>query len=93
VGGHDQAGAPIGAADDFEQELCSGLGEGDIAKLVEHDQVQAFELGVKALEVSLFATVQQSRYQPSRGGETHTASLLAGGKGQRRGLLAEYVPA
>jgi len=33
----------MGAADNFEQELCSGFGEGHIAKLIEHDQVQGTE--------------------------------------------------
>lgn len=40
IGGDDHRGLLIEMADQVEQELTSGLGERQIAELVEHDEVQ-----------------------------------------------------
>ena len=44
VGGDHDRGALVEAADEVEEELASGLGEGQIAELVQHDEVQPREL-------------------------------------------------
>ena len=44
VGGDDHRGAFVEAADEMEQQLAAGLGEGQVAELVEHDEVQAAEV-------------------------------------------------
>ena len=41
IGGDDDRGALVEAADEVEQELAAGLGEGQIAELVENDKVHA----------------------------------------------------
>jgi hypothetical protein len=43
VGGDDDRGLLIEMADQVEQELTAGLGKGEIAKLIEDDEVQACE--------------------------------------------------
>jgi len=43
VGGDDHRDLLIEVADQVEQELTAGLGEGEIAKLVENDEVEACE--------------------------------------------------
>ena len=44
VGGDDDRGALVEPADEVEQELSSGLSEGQIAELVENDEVHSGEL-------------------------------------------------
>src|SRR6187402_3269324 len=44
VGGHEDRGLLIKAADAVEQELPARLREGEIAELVEHDEVHAREV-------------------------------------------------
>ena len=44
VGGDDDRGALVELADEVEQELAAGLGEGQIAKLVEDDEVEAVQV-------------------------------------------------
>ena len=39
VGGDDDRGALVEPADEVEQQLASGLGEGQVAELVEDDEV------------------------------------------------------
>jgi hypothetical protein len=39
-------------ADQVEQELAAGLGEGQIAEFVEHDEVEAGEVAVTAADLS-----------------------------------------
>ena len=41
VGGDDDRGLLVEAADQVEQQLAAGLGEGQIAEFVEHDEVDA----------------------------------------------------
>ena len=41
IGGDDDRGALVEAADKVEQELAAGLGEGQIAELIEDDEVHA----------------------------------------------------
>jgi len=41
IGGDDDQGALIEAADQVEQQLATGLSEGKISKFVEHDEVLA----------------------------------------------------
>ena len=43
IGGDDDRGPLVEEADEMEQELAAGLGEGQIAELVEDDEVQACE--------------------------------------------------
>src|SRR5690606_18362632 len=43
VGGDDHRGPLVEAADQMEQQLAAGLGEGQIAKLVEDHEVEAAE--------------------------------------------------
>jgi hypothetical protein len=40
IGGDDHQGVLVEAADGVEQQLPTGLGEGQIAEIVEHDEVQ-----------------------------------------------------
>jgi len=44
VGGDDDRGALVEAADEVEQELAAGLGEGQIAEFIEYDEVHAGEM-------------------------------------------------
>ena len=44
IGGDDDRGAFVETADHVEQELSAGLREGEIAKLVEDDEVEAREI-------------------------------------------------
>src|SRR5258708_12434897 len=44
IGGDDDRGALVEAADGVEQQLPAGLGERQIAELVENDEVQTGEL-------------------------------------------------
>ena len=44
VGGDDDRGLLVEPADEVEKELAAGLGEGEIAELVEHDEVHAAEV-------------------------------------------------
>jgi hypothetical protein len=44
IGGDDDRGAFVETADHVEQELSAGLREGEIAKLVEDDGVEAREI-------------------------------------------------
>jgi len=44
VGGDDDRGAFVELADQMEEELPAGLGEGQIAELVEDDEVEAVEV-------------------------------------------------
>ena len=39
IGRHDDGGALIELADQIEQQLTTGLGEGEIAEFIEHDEV------------------------------------------------------
>ena len=39
IGGHDDGGALIEPADEVEEKLATGLGEGQIAEFVQHDEV------------------------------------------------------
>ena len=51
VGGDDDRGLLVEAADQMEQELPAGLGKGQVAELVEDDEVQAGEIvGRAAIE-------------------------------------------
>ena len=53
-----------------------------MAGLIEQNQVQAFELGVEALQVLLFAPLQQLCHEAGRREGTHRSSLQTGRKGQ-----------
>jgi hypothetical protein len=44
IGGDDDRGAFVETADQVEQKLSTGLREGEIAKLVEDDEVEAREI-------------------------------------------------
>lgn len=44
VGDDDNEGSLVERADQVDQELATGLGEGQIAELVEHDQVNSAQL-------------------------------------------------
>jgi hypothetical protein len=44
IGGDDDRGMPAEPADEMEQELAAGLGEGQIAELVKNDEVHASEV-------------------------------------------------
>src|SRR6516164_9675231 len=44
VGGDDDRGALVGPADQMEQQLTAGLGEGEIAEFIEDDEVEAREI-------------------------------------------------
>ena len=48
VGGDDDRGALVEAADEVEQELAAGLGEGQIAEFIEDDEVHAGQVIGKA---------------------------------------------
>ena len=41
VGGHDDRGALVEAADEMEQQLAAGLREGEIAELIQDQEVEA----------------------------------------------------
>ena len=44
IGGDDDGDALVEPADEVEQQLAAGLGEGQIAQFVEHDEVEAAEM-------------------------------------------------
>ena len=44
IGGDDDRGAFVEPADEMEKELAAGLGEGQVAELVENDEVHAGEM-------------------------------------------------
>ncbi len=53
IGRDDDRGSLVEAADHVEQQLSSGLGEGQIAELVEDDEVEARQIiGEPALAAS-----------------------------------------
>ena len=59
VGGDDQAEAFVGAADDLEEQLGADLGEGDVAELVQDEQLATFELGEEPLRGPLLPRLEQ----------------------------------
>jgi hypothetical protein len=44
LGGDDDGGLLVEAADEVEEQLAAGLGEGQVAELVEDDEVHAAEV-------------------------------------------------
>jgi hypothetical protein len=44
IGGDDDRGALVEAADEMKEQLAAGLGEGEIAEVVEDDEVEAGEM-------------------------------------------------
>ena len=52
IGGDDQAGAFIGPTNRLEEQFGSGFRERDVAQLIQDDELEAFELLVKALELT-----------------------------------------
>ena len=44
IGRDDDRGPPVETADQVEQQLPAGLGEGEIAEFVEDDEVEACEI-------------------------------------------------
>jgi hypothetical protein len=84
---HQQARPLVRPADHLEQQLRPGLRERDIAELIEHQQVQALQLPVQALQRSLLALLQQLGDQPGDGEESHPPAQGAGGERQRAGQV------
>ena len=76
VGGDQQARALVGPADDLEEEFGPGLGAGDVAELVEDEQVVAFELLVEAFELALLAAFEELGDQAGDTEEAHAPALL-----------------
>ena len=80
-GGHDQAEAFVGPADDLEEQFVSRFCERHVAKLVEDNQVIFLHLGKEALEFAHFEHVGNQR-QIARPGHLYPAGL----EGTRRQL-------
>ena len=92
-GNHD--GAPLVAlAEDLEEQLGPGAGQGDKAQFVDDQQVQAGQLPLEVEQASLVPGVRQFVHQGSGRGEAHRHSPLADGQGQSQrdvGLAAAAV--
>jgi hypothetical protein len=73
---------PIG--DDLEQELGAELGEGDVADLVDGDDVVARPARQHPPQLELLLGLDQLVDQRRGGGEAHPPSLAAGGDAQGR---------
>ena len=58
IGGDDETGALVCAADRVEEQFGTGLGKGHVAKFVEDEQVEPFELLHKALQVVVIALLE-----------------------------------
>ena len=63
IGGDDQAGAFIRPADHVEEQFRPGLGERDIAELVQNQNVEPFELFVQPLQGARLALFEQLGHQ------------------------------
>ena len=79
IGRQDQAGPFVGPADHLEEQFGPGLGEGHVAQLIQHEQVQAFQLPVQALQLALFPGFQQMRHQTGGRDKAHPPPLATGG--------------
>ena len=83
VGGHDQRSAFVAFGEDLEDELGGAVGQGEVAELVEADELGA---GVAADDAGeLFAALGflELVRQGGEGGEPDAAALLAGADRQR----------
>ena len=78
LGGHDQAVAFIRRADHVEQQFGSDLAGGDVAELIEDQQVQFRELFTKPQQHTFFAGFHQLRDQLCDLIEAHATTLTAG---------------
>ena len=95
VGGDDEAGAFVGPADDFEEELGRNLGARDVTEFIEDEEAEPFELLVEALELPVLPAFEELGDQSGNGEEADAPSLLTGGEGQgggQVGLAGARVP-
>jgi hypothetical protein len=77
IAGDHQAVVFIGLADDLEEQLCAGLGEWNIAQLIQNEQMKALQLFVQTLKASFFPAFQQLGYQCGCAVEADFAALGA----------------
>lgn len=84
VGGEDDAGLFIRGGNDIEEEFGSGLAGGDVAELVEHEQVEFGQLLAESQQVSVLLGFAERGDQFGNSPEADLFPLGAGGHGQCR---------
>ena len=87
IGGDDDAGAFVSAADDIEEQFGTGLGERDVAEFVEDEQIESFELLHEALQFVAVALLEHMGHQGGYPEEAHPPALGAGGETQGGGQV------
>jgi Bacterial extracellular solute-binding protein, family 7 len=72
IGGYDDGGALIEPADEVEEKLATGLGEGQIAEFIQHDEVHPGQMRVGGLGGMILARLGVVPQQIATG-ETYAA--------------------
>ena len=72
----------IGPADDLEEQLGSGLGEGNISQFIDHQEMESLELFVQALQPFFFPALHELGDQVRGRIEADVSALGASGKRQ-----------
>ena len=75
----------LSLAEDFQQELSVGLGQGDEAELIDNEQLETGQLLLKVEQASLIHGLDQFMDQCGSGGEADRQPPLTGGKSQTEG--------
>ena len=74
VGGDDEAGALVSAADHVEEQFGTGLGKRDVTEFVEDEHLEPFELLHEALQVVVVALLE---HMDNQGGAPAARTLPA----------------
>ncbi len=74
IGGDNEAGALVSAADHVEEQFGTGFGKGDVAEFVEDEQIEPFELIHEPLQVVVVALLE---HMGNQGGDPEEPDLAA----------------
>lgn len=78
VGGHNQAGLLVALVEEAERVLGTGAVQGDVAQLVDDDQVMPLDVGLQPGDLALFACIEVGVGQLRRREEPHLLLAAAG---------------
>ena len=92
VGGHDQRPAFVQFGEDLEDELGGAVWQGEIAELVEADDLGAGVAADDPAELPAAVGLLELVREGSEGGEPDPSSLVAGANGERDGRCVLPVP-
>src|ERR687891_174253 len=87
VGSDQNRASLVALAEDLEQQLRTGLGQGHKAQLIDDQQFQASQPFLQLQQSSLVPGLHELMDQGRGGGESHAQSLLAGGQPQPQGYM------